>query len=143
MTPRRILLPLLSALLLAPMAMGATKASDKPQKPENPLQLQIDTARATNFKKEITALGEAVLLLQEVKDEKTAKTACTKITSLFKNLAPLLGGSANDLEQLARAQNRMSLEMWRLLKEPFFEKTELQAAWTLMTDPFSRPSANK
>lgn len=140
MTLHRLLLPLLGALLLAPFAQGAP---EKPKKVDNPLQQQIDAAKAPNFKKEITALGEAVLLLQEVTDEKTAKAACTKITSLFKNLDPLLAGNGNDLEQLARAQNRMSVEMWRLTKEPFFEKTALQEAWTLMTDPFSRPSANK
>lgn len=137
MKQSRLLLPLLGALLLAPVAPGA------PKKVDNPLQQQIDAVKSNDFKKEITALGEAILQLQEVTDEKTAKAACTKITSLFKNLPPLLGGNANELEQLARAQNRLSLEMWRLMKEPYFENTELQAAWTLMTDPFSRPSATK
>lgn len=97
----------------------------------------------TNLRKELTALDEAAAILAEVKDERSAKDAYGKIYRSFRNLPPILGGNHQELEMIARAQNRVSSHMWRLMKEPYFEKAKLQEAWTLMTDPFSRELLKK
>lgn len=131
---------LICTALLALPALGATgKDKDKEAKPESPLAQQIEKVKSSNFKKELKALDEAANILDGVTDEKSAKAACTKIYSLFKNLPPLLGGNAFELDLLAKAQNRVSLYMWQFKKEPFFESVKMQETWTLMTDQFSRP----
>ena len=137
MTAPRCFLPLMGALLLAPLVLGAP---DKDKADEEEL-LPPTTIKSGDFKKEIAALQEAAALLKNVSDEKSAKQACSKIQSLFRNLPPLLGGSHVELETLAKAQNAVSDEMQSRMKEPYFETAKMQEAWTLMTDAFSRPSA--
>ncbi len=91
-----------------------------------------------NFTHEFAALEEAVTLLQGVKDEKGAKDAAVKLRSTFSKLPAPVKGSEAELLQWARLQNRVSTEMWRLKKEPFWETQKLQEIWTLISDPFSR-----
>lgn len=100
-----------------------------------------DNVKDSQLRKELRALDEAAALLAEVNDEKSAKAAYSKIQSHFRNLPPYLKGNAQELNMLAAAQNRVSAHMWRLMSQPFFETAKLQEAWTLMTDPFSRPCA--
>ena len=84
-----------------------------------PLRAASSTGGGTtdDFTHEFAALEEAVTLLQGVRDE--------------------------ELLQWARLQNRVSTEMWRLKKEPFWETQKLQEVWTLISDPFSRPGSLK
>ncbi len=44
---------------------------------------------------------------------------------------------------LAKAQNKVNDQMERLMSTAYFVPSGLQEAWTLMTDPFSRRSAQK
>lgn len=134
-----LLLPL-CALLSSPMA---AQAQVKPKTPPPPAPKPYADVKNNNFRKELTALDEAAALLAEVNDEKSAKEATRKIERLFRNLPPLLGGNGRELDLLAKAQNRVSAQMWRMKNEPYFETMKLQELWTLITDQFSRPSASK
>lgn len=93
------------------------------------------------FKTEITALTEAETMLKTISDAKSAKNVKTKLMHKFSLLRPLLGGTDAQLEELARAQNRVSAVMWELKKEAYFEEVNLQELWTVMTHHFSRRSA--
>lgn len=94
------------------------------------------------FVSEIAALTEAETMLKTISDAKSAKTVKTKLMHKFSLLRPLLGGTDAQLEELARAQNRVSAVMWELKKEPYFEEEKLQELWTVMTHHFARRSAN-
>lgn len=137
---RYLLLLPLCALLCSPMV---AQAQAKPKLPTPPAPKPYADVKNTKLRKELLALDEAAALLAEVNNEKSAKEASRKIERLFHNLPPLLGGSGRELDLLATAQNRVSAQMWRMIKEPYFETMKLQELWTLMTDPFSRPSAAK
>lgn len=109
-----------------------------------PAQAQ-DTERIKDpiFRRELKALEEAAEVLEAVNDESSAKKAVMKLTASFRNLPPPLRADQPMLEMWAKAQNRVSFQMWRLKEEPYFEKLKMQELWTLITDPFSRPSATK
>lgn len=94
------------------------------------------------FKAEITALTEAETMLKTISDARSAKNVKTKLMHKFSLLRPILGGTDAQLEELARAQNRVSAVMWELKKEPYFEEVNLQELWTVMTHHFARRSAN-
>lgn len=94
------------------------------------------------FTAEIAALTEAETMLKTISDAKSAKTVKTKLMHKFSLLRPLLDGTDAQLEELARAQNRVSAIMWDLKKEPYFEEANLQELWTVMTHHFARRSAN-
>ncbi len=94
------------------------------------------------FKAEITALTEAETMLKTISDAKSAKSVKSKLMHKFSLLRPILHGSDAQLEELARAQNRVSAVMWDLKKEPYFEEEKLQELWTVMTHHFARRSAN-
>ncbi len=96
-----------------------------------------------SFGKEMAALGDAAAMLAKVKDEAAAKEAAETICKKFAHLPPLLGGTEGELEMLAKAQNRVNDQMERLMSSSFFMSSGLQDAWTLMTDPFARRSAQK
>ncbi len=103
-----------------------------------------EVARAKGgFGKEMAALGEAAALLANVKDEAGAVETAEKLCKKFAALPPLLGGSDSELELLAKAQNKVSDQMERLMATSYFVSSGLQEAWTLMTDHFSRRSAQK
>lgn len=95
------------------------------------------------FKSEITALTEAETMLKTISDAKSAKDVKSKLMHRFSLLRPIIGGSDAQLEELARAQNRVSAVMWDLMKEPYFESENLQELWTVMTHHFARRSANR
>ena len=96
-----------------------------------------------DFGRELTALNEAAGMLAEVKDEESAREIAKKLSHTFSALPPLLNGNEEDLETLAKAQNTVSRQMMRLKDQPYFESAGLQEAWTLMTDQFSRRSAER
>ncbi len=96
-----------------------------------------------NFGKEMTALGEAAAMLAGVNDEASAKEAADKLCKKFGHLPPLVGGTESQLELLAKAQNKVNDQMERLMATSYFAPSGLQEAWTLMTDHFSRRSAQK
>ncbi len=102
-----------------------------------------DDAPKGSFGKEMAALGEAATMLSKVKDEAAAREAAEKICKKFAALPPILNGSDAELEMLAKAQNRVNDQMERLMSTAYFVPSGLQDAWTLMTDPFSRRSAQK
>jgi hypothetical protein len=95
------------------------------------------------FANEIKALLEAESMLKTVNDDKSAKEVKKKLMSRFSNLKPLLHGTDNDLEELARAQNKVSAVMWEMMKQPYFETENMQELWTVMTHHFARRSANR
>ncbi len=109
-----------------------------------PLQAAPSGGGTTDdFTREFAALEEAAALLEEVKDEGGAKAAAAKLRATFSKLPAPVKGSEAELMQWARLQNRVSTEMWRLKKEPFWETQGLQEIWTLISDPFSRPGSIK
>ena len=61
----------------------------------------------------------------------------------FAYLRPLLHGTNAQLEELARAQNKVSAVMWEMMKQPYFESENMQELWTVMTHHFARRSANR
>ncbi len=132
---------LCSACLLSITAVPCARADDD--------AFSGNTAKAEtklpkgNFGKEMAALGEAAAMLSKVKDEAAATEAAEQLCKKFAKLPPLLGGSDSELELLAKAQNRVSDQMERLMSSPWFVSSGLQEAWTLMTDHFSRRSAQK
>ena len=99
---------------------------------------QVDKVQNPVLKKEVKALEEAAALMEAVSDEESAKKAAIKIRNLFRSLPPPTSGSQADLEIWARAQNRFSAQMWRIIKEPYFQSQKMQEIWTLVTDPYSR-----
>lgn len=132
---------ILGSLLCALSADAAPKSGDKAEKPTTELTAKIEALKSSPFKKELQALDKATLILTDVTDEKSAKAAYQKIQLLFRSLPPLLGGSAQELELLAQAQNMVSEQMWKRMNEPYFKTGKLQEIWTLLTDQFSRRSA--
>ena len=48
-----------------------------------------------------------------------------------------------EIEQWSIEQNKVSAQMERLRKMPFFESSGLQEAWTNVSDPFSRKRAQR
>lgn len=103
----------------------------------------IDKVKDQLFRRELKALDEAAEVMEGVNDEASAKKAVIKLTNVFRQLPPPISADQRTLEIWARAQNRVSFHMWRLKDEPYFEKLKMQELWTLITDPFSRPSATK
>lgn len=100
-----------------------------------------NTSALGDFAKEFPALKEAELLLDTVGDEQTAKSVAKKLQHDFTILPPPMGGSNAQLEEYARAQNRVNLKMEKLKKEPWFVSSGLQQAWTLITVPSTRRTA--
>ncbi len=95
------------------------------------------------YDREFAALEEAAKLLTTVNSEESAKKAAEKLRALFSPLPAPVKGSEAELMQWARLQNRVSEQMWRLKKEPYWETQKLQEIWTLISDPFSRPGSVK
>ena len=94
-----------------------------------------------NFAKEIPAIREAAALLEGVNDEEAAKAAARAIRNDFISLKVILLGTEEELENLAREQDKLNRQMVRLQKQPWFVSSGLQECWTLIMDPFSRRSA--
>lgn len=82
-------------------------------------------------------------MLKTVSDAKSAKEVKKKLMSRFSQLKPLLHGTDNELEELARAQNKVSAIMWEMMKQPYFESENMQELWTVMTHHFARRSAGR
>lgn len=136
---------LLSALLCSALASAATTESNDAEEftGKSIYSAQIEGCKNMKFKQELRALEKAAGILDTVSDERTAKSACQRIRLLFRTLPPLIDGSNQELELLAKVQNLVNRKMWARINEPYFEASELQQVWTLMTDPFSRPSASR
>lgn len=101
-----------------------------------------DKVRDPNLKRELKELEVAATVLEGVTDEASAKKAIVKLSITFRRLPPIVNFGSEQMMQLwAKAQNRVSFQMWRLKEEPYFEKLKLQELWTLISDPYSRPSA--
>lgn len=104
----------------------------------------IEKVRNPNLKRELKALDDAAETLAAVNDEASAKKAIIKLTTTFSRLPPTIDfGGQQIMLMWAQAQNRVSFQMMRLKEEPYFEKLKLQELWTLISDPFSRPSAER
>lgn len=88
--------------------------------------------------KEFEALKEAQAMLAEVNDEKAAEKAAKKISQLFGRLPVPINMNDGEIEQWSIEQNKVSAQMERLRKHPYFDASGLQEAWTNVTDPFSR-----
>ncbi len=128
---------------LCAVVLGLLACPSEAQQDDGSLDSQIQSVRNSQLKRELQALQEAAVLMETVQDEETAKKAAAKLRQLFRTLPPPIKGEQKELEIWARAQNRVSAHMWRLLKEPYFVSSGLQEAWTLITDPFSRPRAQQ
>lgn len=140
---RRFLLLLyvvMGGLLLTPAPAYAKDDEDKNDKKARTAHTAgLDRA----YKAEIAALVEAETMLKTISDAKSAKSVKAKLMHKFALLRPIIGGTDAQLEELARAQNRVSAVMWSLMKEPYFEEENLQELWTAITHPFSRRSAGR
>lgn len=90
---------------------------------------------------EFAALMKASEMLVAVVDEDSAKKTADKIHSMFSKLPAPDEVSDDDIELWATEQNKLNKEMERLRKEPWFEASGLQEAWTAATDPYSRKRA--
>ncbi|MBR1998663.1 MAG: hypothetical protein IJ993_09620 [Akkermansia sp.] len=90
---------------------------------------------------EFAALMQASEMLVAVADEASAKKAADKIITMFSKLPAPDEVSDDDIELWSTEQNKLNREMERLRKEPWFEASGLQEAWTAATDPFSRKRA--
>lgn len=133
----------LSVALLVCTALGA--AADAPAKPSAKPAAAASAASESvsrDYVREIELLQQAGALLAGVKDEEGAKKAADKISRDFNGLPPLVTGNEKEIMALAEARNGVSLYMVRLQKQPWFNSSDLQKAWTLMTDAFSRRRAN-
>ncbi len=93
--------------------------------------------------KEFEALKEAQAILAEVSDEKSAAKAAKKICSVFGKLPAPIEMSDAEIELWSIEQNKVSAQMERLRKMPFFDSSGLQEAWTNVSDPFSRKRAQR
>ena len=93
--------------------------------------------------KEFEALKEAQALLAEVNDEKAAEKAAKKIATNFGRLQAPISMTDAEIEQWSIEQNKVSAQMERLRKMPFFDASGLQEAWTAVSDPFSRKRAQR
>ena len=129
--------------LLAPSPVFAKDEEDEEEDRRSRKEKTIPKSTLDRaFVSEITALTEAETMLKTISDAKSAKTVKAKLMHKFSLLRPLVGGTDAQLEELARAQNRVSAVMWELKKEPYFEEEKLQELWTVMTHHFARRSAN-
>ncbi|MBE6416152.1 MAG: hypothetical protein E7032_06420 [Akkermansiaceae bacterium] len=129
--------------LLAPSPVFAKDEEDEEEDRRSRKEKTVPKSTLDRaFVTEITALTEAETMLKTISDAKSAKTVKAKLMHKFSLLRPLVGGTDAQLEELARAQNRVSAVMWELKKEPYFEEEKLQELWTVMTHHFARRSAN-
>lgn len=90
---------------------------------------------------EFAALMQAAEMLAAVSDAESAEKAADKIYRMFSKLPAPDEITDDDIEQWATEQNKLNMQMERLRKEPWFESSGLQEAWTAATDPFSRKRA--
>ena len=142
MRKKLLLLSLVMGLsVLAPAPLCA-KDDDEESRSERKTKPVPAANLGRAFKAEITALTEAETMLKTISDAKSAKTVKSKLMHKFSLLKPILHGTDAQLEELARAQNRVSAIMWDLKKEAYFEEENLQELWTVMTHHFARRSAN-
>jgi hypothetical protein len=125
--------------MLAPATVVA-KDDEEKEAPKEKRMPKANLSRA--FSAEIAALTEAETMLKTISDAKSAKNVKSKLMHKFSLLRPIIGGTDAQLEELARAQNRVSAVMWDMMKEPYFEEENLQELWTVMTHHFARRSAN-
>jgi hypothetical protein len=132
---RHIILILSAAVGLAALAPAPLSAKED----KFAASAGVDKA----FANEIKALMEAESMLKTVSDAKSAKEVKKKLMSRFSQLKPLLHGTDNELEELARAQNKVSAIMWEMMKQPYFESENMQELWTVMTHHFARRSAGR
>lgn len=98
---------------------------------------------SANLSKEFEALKEAQALLAEVNDEKAAEKVAKKISTLFGRLPAPVEMTDAEIEQWSIEQNKVSAQMMRLRKMPYFDASGLQEAWTTVSDPFSRKRAQR
>lgn len=134
-----LLFPLVVGMLMLTPAPAFAKGDDGGSRKEKTApKSSLDRV----FAAEIAALTEAETMLKTISDEKSAKAVKTRLMNKFSILRPILGGTEAQLEELARAQNRVSAVMWELKKKDFFEEVNLQELWTVMTHHFSRRSAS-
>ncbi len=132
----------LLSLAVAPAAFADDEEDSSPKRPT--AREKIDAQRNKGaIGKEMAALGEAATMLAGVKDEAGAKEVAEKLCKKFAAMPPVLGGTDAELEMLAKAQNKVNDQMERLMSSEYFVPAGLQEAWTLMTDHFSRRSAQK
>lgn len=101
------------------------------------------SAAARIYAGEMETLAQAEKLMVEIVDEKSAIQVARQLVKLFNTLPVPMGGNDKQLEDLARAQNVISLKMEKLRREPWFVSSGLQDAWGLITVPsFRRRATN-
>ena len=132
-----LLVAAVGVAVLAPAPVFA-KDDEKSGKGAAP---QVSLSR--EMKAELAALLEAETMLKTISDAKSARNVKNRLMYKFSVLRPILNGTEPQLEELARAQNRVSAVMWDLMKEPYFESEDLQQLWTVITHHFARRSADR
>lgn len=132
---------LVAAVGVAVLAPVPVSAKDDDEKTSRKTAPQANLSR--EYKAEIAALAEAETMLKTISDAKSARAVKSRLMYKFSVLRPILNGTEAQMEELARAQNRVSAIMWDMMKEPYFESENLQQLWTLMTHHFARRSADR
>lgn len=90
------------------------------------------------YEKEIQALEEAAKMLDGVRDAKSAQDIGLKLSQMFSNRYVLIGGDQFHLEELAKAQNEVTMKMRAIRHKPYFQETRLPEAWRYIVVPSSR-----
>ena len=135
-------LSMLVLALFTPAVLGADDGDGGGKKQNrNDKTEKKDGPKLIDLRKEIQALSAALELVKTVSDEKSAKDVAKKLQQMFVSLPVPMGGTDKQLEELARAQNGVNRQMEKMKKEPWFEPSGMQKAWTLITVPATRRAA--
>lgn len=133
----------LAVSLLAPLPLMADLDEASIKRRGNGPRALSEKGLANVINKEMEALVQGADLLRQVDDEKSAKEVSKKLKQMFSPLPPIMNGNVAQLEALSVAQNKINLQMEALKNEPYFISSGLQEAWTIITHPFARRSAQR
>lgn len=122
-----------------------SRAQQEQQEEEGPAEKKPKKERSIGgravdilYEKEIQALEEAAKMMEGVKNEKSAREIGLKLSQMFSNRHVPIGGEQYHLEELAIAQNKVTMKMRAIRHEPYFNKTRLPEAWRYIVVPSTR-----
>lgn len=131
----------LAVVMVVPSVYGEEEDKDNRRAMRSAVRGGVSVERIYN--EEMTALAEAEQMMKGVTDEKSARDIAKKLIKKFDVLFVPMGGAEAQLEALARAQNRVTMQMLKHKKQPWFVSSGLQEAWSLITVPsFRRRATN-
>lgn len=139
---KRIFFQIISVAVLASvpaMAQGNEKQKEEPAQMKPKKERKIG-GRAVDilYEKEIQALEQADRMMDDIKDADSAREIGLKLRQMFCNRYVPIGGEQYHLEELAKAQNKITMKMRAIRHKPYFEKTRLPEAWRFIVVPSTR-----